>query len=488
MSDNVLNLNRTARIRHPRYDLTDRPFLVIWEITQACDLACLHCRASAQPKRHPKELTTEQGFDLLDQVAGFGKPRPLLVLSGGDPFKREDLFDLVHYAADLSLPVSVSPSATPSLNKANLQRLHDAGAVAISLSLDGATANTHDTFRGTKGSFETTVRGIELARSVGLRFQLNTTVTPYNLYELADLCLIAKYADAMTWSVFFLVPTGRGTGLDQLTSRDFEDVLNFLYDAAKIVSLKTTEAPHYRRVVLQRQILEHHGVSHTEALELGNTYRMLSARLALLTSASEKTRVSEAFNGLLGRTTPIDRYETVRGAELHEPLEGSSSPSSSDDLTVQWDNSNTVKHPSSPHSSNPIDGPDLNEDQPSSTARVVKRSPLAINAGNGFVFISHLGEVFPSGFLPVPAGNVIEQPLADIYRNSPLFCRLRDPDALAGKCGRCEFRYICGGSRSRAYGSSGDPMGEEKWCSYRPGTFLYPEELDELLSAPSSKL
>ncbi len=455
---NDLGLHRTASIRHPHYDLTNRPFLVIWEITQACDLACLHCRASAQPNRHPKELTTEQGFDLIDQVANFGRPRPLLVLSGGDPFKREDLFDLVRHAADLSLPVSVSPSATPLLNEKNLQKLRDAGAVAISLSLDGATASTHDAFRGTKGSFDATVRGIELARSVGLRFQLNTTVTPYNLHELADICSIAKSVDAMTWSVFFLVPTGRGAGLDQLSGQDFEDVLNFLYDAAKIVSLKTTEAPHYRRVVLQRQILERHGVSPVEALELGNTYRELLAGLALLTSDSKNNQSNE------------DRDTSERPTKSKQHSAFSQDNQDHD----------ASEHPTSPTSLE--DSDNLHEGQSFSRTRAVKRSPLAINAGNGFVFISHLGEVFPSGFLPVATGNVIEQPLADIYRNSPLFRQLRNPDALAGKCGRCEFRYVCGGSRSRAYGWSGDPMGEEQWCSYQPGTFPYPDEVGELLN------
>lgn len=392
----------TKALRRSRIDLDQRPFIVIWEATRACALACQHCRATAVPMRDPQELNTAQACALMDQVVGFGSPPPFFVITGGDPFERPDLFELVAYGASIRLPVAVSPSGTEALNRDNLSRLYDAGAHAISLSVDGATSDTHDAFRGVAGSYDLTLRGWQQARELGLKVQVNTTVTPGNLRELPDILAKIREMGVMTWSVFFLVPTGRGQHLPQLTAPQADDVLNFCYDADKIVSLKTTEAPSFRRVCVQRTVCERLGLDPVTELGLGVDYQHLSERLAEL------------------------------------GLEG---------------------------------------------ADHLRRPPLRVNAARGFVFISHTGDVYPSGFLPSPAGNVREQALPDIYRSSDLFVALRDPDAPPGRCGRCEFRQVCGGSRPRAFGATADLLADDPLCAYDPGSFGHAEEVAGLLAA-----
>jgi AdoMet-dependent heme synthase len=270
------------------------------------------------------------------------------------------------------------------------------------LSIDGATAATHDAFRGVAGSFDLTLRGWQEAREVGLRVQVNTTVTPGNLHELPDILAIIHRMGVMTWSVFFLVPTGRGQHLQQLSAAQAEDVLNFCYDADKIVSLKTTEAPSFRRVCVQRMVCEQLGLDPVAELGLGRDYQGLRARL--------------------------------------------------DGLAL-------------------------------SGAQTLRRPPLKVSAARGFVFISHTGDVYPSGFLPSPAGNVGDEPLADIYRWSELFRTLRNPDAPPGRCGHCEFRAVCGGSRPRAYGATHDLLADDPLCAYEPGSFGHASEVAELLVA-----
>ncbi|HQR79617.1 MAG TPA: TIGR04053 family radical SAM/SPASM domain-containing protein [Actinomycetota bacterium] len=389
-------------LRRSRIDLDQRPFIVIWEATRACALACQHCRATAVPTRDPRELSTAQACALMDDIAGFGTPPPFFVITGGDPFERPDLFELVTYGSSIGLPVAVSPSGTEALNRDNLVRLYEAGAHAISLSIDGASAATHDAFRGVAGSYDLTIRGWQQARDVGLRVQVNTTVTPGNLRELPDILARIHEMGVMTWSVFFLVPTGRGQLLPQLSAEQAEDVLNFCYDADKVVSLKTTEAPSFRRVCVQRIVCERNGLDPVAELGLGADYQFLRERLSALNI-------------------------TARGDGLRRP-------------------------------------------------------PLKVSAARGFVFISHTGDVYPSGFLPNPAGNVHRQPLADIYRCSDLFVTLRDPDAPPGRCGRCEFRQVCGGSRPRAFGATGDLLADDPLCAYVPGSFGHSEQVAALLA------
>lgn len=376
---------------------TARPFMVIWEVTQACDLACQHCRASAVRDSHPLALTRGDGEKLLRDIASFGRPYPLVVFTGGDPFKRPDLPELIAYARELGLHVGVSPSATPLLNLENLSRIQQAGAQTISLSIDGSHSDLHDRFRGVPGSFGLTLDGCRWAQQLGIKLQVNTTVGRHNLHDLVELATLAYQLRLMTWSVFLLVPTGRAQADQALSALEVEAVMHFLADVSEWVPLKTTEGHHYKRVLLMRQILQEHGKGLAE-LNLPPLYAILRR------AWQERT-----------------------------------------------------------HSMTP--------------RPAARRKPMHINSGQGFVFVSHLGHVFPSGFLPVSAGNVRKQSLPDIYRDSPLFQSLRQPARLKGRCGECEFKEICGGSRSRAYAMHGDELGEDPSCAYQPGSFPYSAQL-----------
>ncbi len=376
-----------------------RPFIVIWEMTRACDLACQHCRAEAQPLPNPLELNTREARSLIDEIASFGAPPPLFVMTGGDPMKRPDLTELVAYAASRHLPVAFSPSATPLLTRGVITELKAAGLKALSLSVDGSGPEIHDAFRGIDGVFERTMAAWETARELGIKVQINTTVSRLNLFDLPRIAHLVRARGAMVWSGFMLVPVGRGAALEQLSADECEDVMNFLYDVGNAIPTKTTEGHHFRRVVLERTILERRGIAPEGTLRLGPTYRRLRAAL--------------------------------------EP----------------W----------------PAQGRE-------------RRSPMDINAGRGFVFVSHVGTVHPSGFMPIPAGNVRVQTLTEIYRQSPLFNDLRDPARLTGRCGVCEFAVVCGGSRSRAFASSGDALGDDPLCAYTPGTFSYQADIAPLFN------
>jgi radical SAM protein len=387
-------------IRQPTYDLNQRPFMIIWETTHACDLACRHCRAEAIPDHDPLSLNFEEAKRLLEQVESFGRPRPIFIFTGGDPFKRADLFDLLAYGNELGLVMAVSPSGTPLLNEANLRRIKETGGKAISLSIDGSTPERHDAFRQVPGSFALTTAGWQIARNIGLNLQLNTTVTRYNLEDLPEIFRLVLDYGAMTWSLFFLVPVGRGKAEDEISPAEYEAVMHFLYDCSKYISAKTTEGHHYKRVVLQRALLDEKGLVATDYFNLHPIYFQLKANLDRIVAAHGLTPKEKIF-----------------------------------------------------------------------------RTPMHINAGNGFVFVSRRGEVYPSGFMPLTVGNVREKSLVEIYREAPLFNDLRDPTKLEGKCGLCEFVGVCGGSRSRAYALSGDPLGPEPFCTYEPGSFPFQEEL-----------
>lgn len=363
-------------------DFNVAPFTVVWEVTRACALNCVHCRAVAQPKRHPDELTTEEGYRLLDQVKEFGDP--IFIFTGGDPMMRRDLFDLIRYAAhEKGLRTSLTPSATALVTRERLARAQEAGILRVALSLDGPNAEVHDAFRGFSGSFQRTIEILEDVNAIDLSLQINTTVCRYNLPLLEQMPDLVSRFKAVQWSVFFLVPTGRGKAEDMISPQEHERVLNWLYDLSQRApfDIKSTAAPHYRRVVIQRE---------------------RARRRIAKDSDRPVTHIALAGAGF--------NYEDG----LNRPVQG-------------------------------------------------------VNDGKGFVFISHVGEVCPSGFLPLVAGNVREQPLPDIYRHAPLFRELRDPKLLRGKCGECEFREVCGGSRARAYAVTGDYLASEPYCVYQPG-------------------
>lgn len=349
--------------QHPpsKDPFAERPFLVFWEMTRACALACTHCRAEAQYRRDPNELSPAEAERVVDQLAEL-RP-PMLVLTGGDPMERPDVLDIAGRASAAGLRVALSPSATERLIQSDFQKIRASGIERLSLSLDGATRETHDAFRGVRGTFDRTLRAMELAEEAGISIQINTTLTKGNLSEFpAFRDLMLQWKPAM-WSVFILVPTGRAGVADMPAPDDLERIFEDMADLVGEVpfGIKTTEGHHFRRVLAQR-----------------------------------------------GKGGPKGR-------------------------------------------------PGF-------------RAPLGIRDGRGVMFISHTGVVSPSGFLPLDCGNVRNRHVADIYQNHPLFVSLRDSDALGGKCGRCEFRKICGGSRARAYGLTGDPFAEDPSCSYQPGS------------------
>ena len=371
---------RDATENEPGVDFNERPFIAIWEATQACDLACVHCRASAQPLRSSFELSTAEARRLIDQIADMRVP--VFVITGGDPLKRPDIFDLVGYATARGVRTSLTPSATPLLTREAIAELRVRGLARLAVSLDGSTAEIHDAFRLVRGSYEWTLRAIRWARDLGLPMQINTTITRRNIADFEGLVRLLETLDIAMWSVFFLVPTGRGQLDDLISAEEFEAVFAELYQVARRVrfDIKTTEAQHFRRYILQ-------------------------------TRATERRQQEPAASPL---------------------------PATGNEISLE------------------------------SRSDGIGRAPRGLNDAKGFVFISHFGEVFPSGFLPMSAGNVRRQPLAEIYQYSPLFVSLRDTFRLRGKCGACEFRYVCGGSRARAFAITGDLFAEEPCCVYEP--------------------
>lgn len=347
-------------MNHEGLDTDRRPLVLVWEVTQACSLACKHCRADAKPDRHPDELSTVEGKALLSEVSRFGDGQ-LVVLSGGDPLARDDLIELVDVGTNRGLSMTLTPSGTDSLTPGVIRDLVDADLRRMALSLDGATAETHDEFRGETGSFDQTMAAAEAAREAGLPLQINTTVCRETVDELPAIRDRVADLGAVLWSVFFLVPIGRGRVLSPVSPDRAESVMEWLVSVARSspFRVKTTEAPHYRRVRLQ------------QAADDGDI----------------------------------------------PPRRG------------------------------------------------------GITAGDGFAFVSHVGDVYPSGFLPASAGNVREESVVDLYRDADLFTALRDPELLMGKCGACPFRSVCGGSRSRAYAYTGNPLESDPLCPFVPEAF-----------------
>lgn len=354
------------------------PFIVIWEVTRACQLKCVHCRADAQLLKDPNELSHEEGIKLIDQI--YDMDNPMLVFTGGDCMMREDLFELADYAVKKGMRVSMVPSATDNVTKEKMLQAKKVGLSRWGFSLDGPTPEIHDQFRGTPGSFDLTVEKIKYLNELDMPLQINTVISRYNYDSLEKMAELVKELKAIMWYIFLLVPTGRGQSDACITPLEHEKVFTWLYELGKTApyDIKTTAAQHYRRVVLQQKVIDH-------KLEKG-----------------------------------LIRYE--------------------DTLTAD-------------HASK-IDG--------------LKRAPKGVNDGNGFIFVSHTGDVMPSGLLPIKLGNVRDQPLKEIYRESTVLKEIRNPDLYKGKCGVCEYRNVCGGSRSRVYAVTGDYLESEPYCVYVP--------------------
>jgi radical SAM protein len=351
-----------------KFDFGQAPLMFYYEVTQACDLLCQHCRASAQPLADSAELNHAQSCALLDQVASFPQP-PVVVLTGGDPLKRADLLDLIRYGRQLGLQIALTPSATPLATREAILRCKQAGVSCLGISLDGADAATHDAFRGWAGSFDRTMQMLADARELDLPVQVNTTITLRNLHQIDAMANLFAGREIMMWSVFFLVPVGRGVLEQRISPSQYEGVFEKLWRHSRRLpfGIKTTEAPHYRRYVI-----EHDG----------------------------------------------------------DPLAGPIAPS---------------RRPSRPRS-----------------------TPLGVGDGKGVMFVGHTGEIYPAGFLPLECGRFPADSVVEVYQRHPTFIALRNPDGFGGKCGVCEYRYVCGGSRARAFALTGDPLAEEPDCVYTP--------------------
>ena len=275
-----------------RGQFDQRPLLVFWEMTKACHLACFHCRANAQLVGGPDELTTEDGRGLIDSLASIGSPRPILILTGGDCLMRDDVVELAAYAQSLNVPVAIAPSVTPRLVDSTLQALREVGVKSASLSLDGATPSTHDAIRGIEGHFESTIMAISRLRDHGFTTQINTTVMPSNVRELADVATLVHDLKVNVWEVFFLITTGRGSDVMATSAAENEEVCHFLVDASRYgFTVRTVEAPFFRRVALERA----ENVDSPPALIGNSTYTFLRGRLLeLLGPSSAPVRAPSA--------------------------------------------------------------------------------------------------------------------------------------------------------------------------------------------------
>lgn len=339
--------------------------LIAWEVTRNCNLSCIHCRAAATKGPYPDELDTDAGLALLDQISEVGKP--VVILTGGEPILRPDIFELARHGTRKGLRMVMAPNGT-LITEAIAGEMAEAGIQRISISLDGATKETHDQFRQVDGAFDGAIRGIEWAKQAGVEFQVNTTITQQNLKELPKIQELAVKLGAVAHHIFLLVPTGRGKYIvdQEISAQQYEQTLNWFYDQRDKVplQLKATCAPHYYRILRDR------------AHEEGKTVTFKTHGLDAVT------------RGCLG--------------------------------------------------------------------------------GTSFCFISNTGIVQPCGFLDLNCGSVKETSFGVVWNESEVFKTLRNYNNLKGKCGRCEYRKVCGGCRARAYEATGDYLAEEPLCLYQP--------------------
>jgi radical SAM protein len=335
-------------------------------MTQACGLACRHCRAEAVPFADPRELTTAEGFALIDQIRDFGDPLPHLILTGGDPLERRDLFELIDRARAQGIGISITPAATSKLMREVLARLREHGVEGLGLSLDGSTSARHDGIRGVPGTFARTLEALRWTAELQMPVQVNTLASAETAADIPAVYELLKGHAIARWSVFFLISVGRGKVLEPLTPAEGERLMEWIFEISRIApfTVATTEAPSYRRVAIERMRAE----------------------------------------GMTGEQ--MKRTGAYRG--------------------------------------------------------------FGIRDGHGILFVSHTGDICPAGFLPLAAANVRESRLAAVYRTAPVFHALHDPTQFEGRCGYCEYKALCGGSRARAYGVQGNPLAEDPFCEYEP--------------------
>jgi radical SAM protein with 4Fe4S-binding SPASM domain len=348
----------------------------MWELTRACKLGCAHCPIGAQPRRSPLELSTYEAYKTIDQIVSLNPDE--VIITGGDPFERTDLYQLIDYGRRRGLQPSLTVSTTPSLTGAAIGKLKRNGLSRLVIGLVSSSPDKHDSSRAFPGQFGSTLRAIGWARTAELPVEINTLLNPRNVRELQTVAELLGDVDVYRWNIYFLVPVGNSKNLESLTANEVEVVFETLYDISKRVPfpVRTFEAPHYRRFALQKAVEE--------------------------------------------RQRKIDHY--------FDP--------DKDGIAIGDDSS---------------------------------RAAVAVN---NYLYISHTGEVSVSPFLPLTAGNVRYQPLSTVFQYGELFGAVRDEVNLKGKCGRCEFRTVCGGSRARAFATTGDLFASDPLCAYQPGTFL----------------
>ncbi|MEZ4862521.1 MAG: radical SAM protein [Caldilineaceae bacterium] len=396
------------------------PRLIFWETTAGCNLACIHCRRiTVADQLLPQDLTTQEAFAMIDNIACFA--RPIFILSGGEPLFRPDIFEIARYATAAGLIVALATNGT-LIDAEVAQKIQASGIRRVSISFDGADAQTHDIFRG-QGAFDRALAGIQHLRAIDMPFQINTTVARHNVQQMPETLALAKELGAAALHLFLLVPVGCGVEIapdQQILPDEYERVLNWLYDAEMEggIELKATCAPHYFRVVRQRQ-------------------------------------AAERRQGIIRERPQSMHRQQQAGDQQH--------------------NGHAVgQHPSLHSGGHPNGRPD---GQGRHAMNAMTKGCLA---GTGVAFISHRGEVFPCGYLPVEAGHIRRQPFQQVWEASPLFAELRTPERLGGKCGACEFLRVCSGCRARAYGMTGDYLAEEPFCTYLPRSLQAPIiELEE---------
>jgi len=407
----------------------NKPRLIFWEVTKGCNLRCIHCRATATELSSPSDLSTHMALGIIDQIAAAANP--ILVLSGGEPLYRSDIFQLARYATNKGLRVALATNGT-LVTKEVARMIVDSGVKRVSISLDGADAPTHDAFRGIYGAFDAAVQGLRNLKSLGMSVQINMTIARHNAHQLPDVLQLAKSLGADALHTFLLVPVGCGVDIaaEQMVSPEkYEAMLNWFYDQSLNgeIELKATCAPHYFRVVRQRRAAERRSAA--------------AAAVAAMETKQDPSAIGPAEMIMPGGT----------GISLR--------PRASEPQGVG--------HPIGHHTGHPGGHP--------SDMNAMTKGCLA---GTGVCFISHEGEVFPCGYLPVIAGDLRKQTFVDIWQNAEVFNALRDTGNLKGKCGCCEFRNVCMGCRARAFAATGDYLDEEPFCIYQP-KMAKPEKKEE---------
>ena len=415
---------------NPMATSKNRPRLIFWELTKGCNLRCIHCRATATELSSPSDLSTQAARDIIDQIVAVSAP--ILVLSGGEPLFRSDIFQLARYGTDQGLRVALATNGT-LVTKHVARMIVDSGVRRVAISLDGADALTHDTFRGIPGAFDAAIAGFRNLKNLGMSVQINTTIARHNAHQLPQVLELAKALGADALHTFLLVPVGCGVDIAEqqmVPPEEYERMLNWFYDRSLEggIELKATCAPHYFRVVRQRRAAEHRSAAAAEA----------------------------------AHATP-SLHQAAQGSPAIGPTEMTMPGSTGIELKAHGVGQTSVGQPVGHPGSHPSD---------------MNAMTKGCLAGTAVCFISHQGEVYPCGYLPALAGDLTKQSFADIWENSVVFNELRDTSKLEGKCGCCEFRNICMGCRARAFAATGNYLDEEPFCVYQPHTKAVNKEND----------